>query len=271
MRSHNQQPRPWCYQYSNIIWHHLTQNCLKYIQKSRLLQIPSEVKSPIETLFFTATVFFCKQAASLFDGCVIAFEFSEGTSSHNHTPNIKYLGIAWTCSCFQPCTHPTTWWFFSGETFLPSLWVTVIYAHVYWCLSDAASRCLLSSTISSQMNHQWTNWGMSQRSCNIYWGYASLWTSSVASQCNGGKTDGLRSWHVWTLKHLGFMELFYASLHIWFTSCSEIMAQLLLSFRLLNTYCHDVVLIPGKISGSLLFWETSESCSTDPWKSLISV
>lgn len=65
--------------------------------------------------------------------------------------------------------------------FLPSLWVSVIYAHVYWCLSDGPSHCLLSSTISSQMNHQRTNWGMSLWICNIYWGYASLWTSPLAS------------------------------------------------------------------------------------------
>lgn len=147
--------------------------------------------------------------------------------------------------------------------FLPSLWVSVIYGHVYWCLSDGPSRWLLSSVISSQMNHQWTNWGKSLLIWDIYWGYASLWTSPLASQRDEGKTDGPRPWHVWTLKHLGFMVLFYAFRHIWFTSCSEITAGFLLSFRMLNIYCHNVILNFCKISGSLLFWETCESWHID--------
>lgn len=80
---------------------------------------------------------------------------------------------------------------FVDRFFLTSLWVSMIYEHVYWCLSHGPSHWLLSSTISSQMNHQWTNWGMSLLIWDIYWGYASLWTSPLVSQSNKGKTDGL--------------------------------------------------------------------------------
>lgn len=139
--------------------------------------------------------------------------------------NIKNLGIALTSTCQQPSTRPTTGWFCGKRLSLPLLWVSVIYAHVYWCLSHGLAHCLLSSTISSQMNHQWTNWGTSLRICRIYGGYASLQTSPLASKWNEEKTDGARSWHVWRLKHLGFMVLFMLfctfALHLVQTSCQD--------------------------------------------------
>lgn len=57
------------------------------------------------------------------------------------------------------------------------------------------------------------------------------------------------------IETLRFHGAFYAFLRIWFTSCSKIMAGL----RMLNMYCHNVFLNFCKISGSLLFSETSES------------
>lgn len=124
----------------------------------------------------------------------------------------------------------------------------MIYAHVYWCLSDGSSHWLLSSTISSQMNHEWTNWGMSLQICDIYWGYASLWTSLLASHCNEGKTDGARSWHVWTLKHLGFMVLFMLFCTFGLHLVQRLWHGPLLSFRMLNIYCHNVILNLCKLS-----------------------
>lgn len=73
-----------------------------------------------------------------------------------------------------------------------------------------------------------------------------------------GKTDG-PVMACLDIETLGFHGAFYAFLHIWFTSCSEIMAGLLLSFSMLNIYCHNVILNFCEISGSLLFCETSES------------
>lgn len=123
------------------------------------------------------------------------------------------------------------------------------------------------------MNQRRTNWGTSLWICDIYWGYTPLWTSPLASQCSKGKTDGPRSWHVWTLKHSGFMVLFMLFLNIWFTACSEVMAALFFLFFVLgklNIYCHNFIVNFCKIAGSLLFCETPVLWSTDPlWKSLI--
>lgn len=91
--------------------------------------------------------------------------------------------------------------------------VSVIYEHISWCLSDGPYRWLSSWNISSQ----------------IKLGDASLSAGTfleVMLHCGPlqlrprvtrGKTDGLRSRHVRTLKHLCFTALFYA-LHIRFRS-----------------------------------------------------
>lgn len=90
--------------------------------------------------------------------------------------------------------------------FLPWLRVSVIYGHVYWYLSGSPSRWILSSVISSQKNHQWTN-------CLCWFGIFIEVTHHCGPLCwppfvTRGKQMVHRPWHVWTLKHLGFMVLF---------------------------------------------------------------
>lgn len=88
------------------------------------------------------------------------------------------------------------------------------------------------------------------------------------SQCNEGKNRWPAVMACLDIETLGFHGAFYAFLHIWFISCSELMAGLLLSFRMLNIYCHNVILNFCKISSSPLFCETSESWSIDPLQNL---
>lgn len=71
-----------------------------------------------------------------------------------------------------------------------------------------------------------------------------------------------RPWHVWTLKHLGFMVLFM----LFCTFGLHLVQGLLLPFVfwMLNIDCHNGILNFCENSGTLLFGETCELWLTDP-------
>lgn len=123
---------------------------------------------------------------------------------------------------------------------------------------------MIPPSISSQMNHQWTNWGMSQWICRIYWGCTSLWTSlwlpkvTQENQMVGG--HGMFG-HWNTRAPLCFLSF---SPHLVCILSSDFSRPL---FALQDVkYTVSVSLNICNISGSPLFCKTSESWSADPYK-----
>lgn len=139
--------------------------------------------------------------------CIITCEVTERTSSHNsyrprHQESGNSPNIVLPPALYSSSHKMILWRDFSYRRF-GSVWFTHMFTDVFqmvplagYCLPLLVPRWITSGQIEACL------WGF-----DIYWGYASLWTSPLASQCTREK-QMVRSWHVWTLKHLGFMVLF---------------------------------------------------------------